>query len=243
MVQIIDLTSSPPPRPVEKSYSPTGKRVPTNVATEEDEHSGTDESESEEDEEQEPLEVLVPTLEELASVYPNHSDLYAHLTTLPRPLLSTMLMAHLPDPQHQKREKSRSKSVPASNVQPKVVTSSSLAHCVYCHKIYDKCHNDRGCAIKHWGDFDDEVFTCCGLYVYWESDNAARPPPEVDQPFCYRGPHHDRLVEDYNDNSPSWWKDWEDSGNTCEDKNCEEELKRFAGIKKDKKGGLKRARK
>lgn len=237
MVEVIDLTSSPPPaaNPWPAAF-PAGKHVSTNIITEqEDESSDADEYESEEDEEQ-PLEVPVPTLEQLVSVYPDRSELYSHLTTLPQPLLSMMLMAHLPDPQPQPKGNSRSKPAPASKVQPRVVAPSSLAHCVYCHKIYDKYNNDQGCVIEHWGDFEDEEFTCCGLYVYWESDNRARPPPEVERPFCYLGPHHDRFFEDDSNSETSWWKDWEDSGNTCEDKNCEKELKRFVGVKKGMKG-------
>lgn len=264
MVEVIDLTSSSPPAASKSrtSTNPTGKRVATNVATEdefldtdedessedgeqesldadEDESSEdgeSDEDESSEDGEQEPLEVLVPTLEQLASIFPDRSELYLHLITLPRPLLSTMLMSHLPDPPPQPNRTSRSKSAPAHKPQPKAAGLSSLAHCVYCHKIYDERNNDGGCAIKHWGDFEDEEFTCCGLYVYWESDNPARPPPEVVEPFCYLGPHHDMPVEGNGDKETSWWKDWEDSGDTCEDRNCEEELKRFVGGKKDLKG-------
>lgn len=238
MAEVIDLTASSPPAAAASSRSSSkiaGKHARTNITAEDEPLGAGDyesEDESEDEEENEPLEVPVPTLEQLAEVYPDRDELYEHLVTLPRPLLSTMLMRHLPEQPSGSKAKSKSKSKP--KVHPKAATPSTLAHCVYCHKIYDKRNNDRGCVIEHWGDFDDEEFTCCGLYVYYESDNPARPPPEEDEPFCYIGEHHDRLIEEGKDggNETGWWKYWEDSGNTCEDMNCEEELKRFAGTRK-----------
>lgn len=243
MAEVIDLTASSPPAAASalsrSSSTIATKRAHANI-TDEDEPSDLDGDESEEESEeeseneaQEPLEVPVPTLEHLAEVYPDREELYKHLVTLPQPLLSTMLMRHLPEQPSRAKGKSKPKAQPKE--QSKAGAPSTLAHCVYCHNIYDKRSNDRGCVIEHWGDFEDEEFTCCGLYVYYESDDPAHPPPEEQEPFCYVGPHHDRLVEEdeYDDEKEtSWWKDWEDSGNTCEEMNCEEELRRFEGIRK-----------
>lgn len=186
-IEVIDLFSSSPP--VAPAPAPSTFRA-SNLIPQKRAFLNDPDPDSEDTEDSEvydptpppePLEIPMPNLEDLAKQYPARDDLYKHLVSLPVPVLSNILIVQLLESKGKSKAKLK-------------LVANTLAHCVYCHQVYDT-RNNSGCKIKHWGDFEDEGFTCCGLYVYWESDNPARPPPEEVEPYCYEGPYHDREMD------------------------------------------------
>lgn len=166
-----------------------------------------------------PQDVPVPSLPSLMSQFPDRDSLYAHLATLPKPILISMLLTQAKD------------SLSLSEAQS-YGSSNNLAHCVYCHKLFDKTATKNDCKVKHFGDLEEEgtnnydtkVWYCCGLIVdgYAEYDENCHPPPEeFASKYCWEGQHFDKQLEEGDaDAEGTWWKEWKDYGAKCEDLGC-----------------------
>lgn len=162
--------------------------------------------------------VPVPTLSSLATQFSERDSLYAHLDTLPKPILISILLAQAKD------------ALPAPEAQS-YGPSNNLAHCVYCHQVFDKTATEGGCQVEHLGELDitddDDVreYTCCGALVdgYSEYYDDAPSPSEFASPYCYEGKHSDKLFQDGDADAPKgrWWKDWEECGSSCSHLHCD----------------------
>lgn len=152
--------------------------------------------------------------------FPGRDVLYAHLATLPKAILISILLTEAKN------------SLPAPEAQS-YGPSNNLAHCVYCHKLFDKTAAKYDCKVKHFGELDDtddnnpdtRFWSCCGLVVDGYADyypEGCHPPPEDDaSQYCWEGRHFDRILGEADvDMRGIWWKEWEDEGQTCADLGC-----------------------
>lgn len=171
---------------------------------------------------EEPQEVSVPTLSSLVGQLPDRDALYTHLATFPKAILISMLLAEAKN------------SLPALEAES-YGPSNNLAHCVYCHKLFDKTAPKYDCKVKHFGEldstddrnYDTRAWSCCGLVVdgyadYWV-DGCHPPPEEGVSQYCWEGKHFDKLLEEEADAGVpgTWWKEWEENGGqTCEYLRC-----------------------
>lgn len=154
--------------------------------------------------------VSVPTLSSLATKFPKRDPLYAHLIAIPSPILVSMLLA-----QHKKTlAEAESQAYGSSN---------NLAHCVYCHQVFDKTATKKECKIAHFGDIE---WTCCGKHAqgyseYLYGDGVSTT--ELDSPYCFEGMHSEREFREGDVNTPKgkWWKNWGNNiGTSCKDLGC-----------------------
>lgn len=161
--------------------------------------------------------ISIPTISSLTSQFPERNSLYAYLATLPKPILISMLLDQ------------------AKNALPECETQSfgptnNLAHCVYCHQLFDKDVAKYECQVEHFADLEEKDYgeskewNCCGLVVdgYADYDENCRASPSEDaSPFCYEGTHHDKeLQEGDADAVGHWWREWKEGGNTCVKLGC-----------------------
>lgn len=153
--------------------------------------------------------VFVPGLSSLAAKFPKRDSLYAHLATIPSPILVSMLLT-----QHKKT---------LTEVESKAYgPSNNLAHCVYCHQVFDKTATREGCKIEHFGELE---WTCCGKRVrgYSEYYDDSLSFAEFDSPYCYEGVHSEREFQEGDVDVPEgkWWKNWgQNLGTSCSDLGC-----------------------
>lgn len=198
-MNVIDLLSSP-------SIPPEGLHAP-NKRSRSDTVQGTQD-------------ILVPSLSALMTQFPKRDSLYAHLDTLPKPMLISMLL-----------EQAKG-SLPTAEAQF-YGSPNNLAHCVYCHKLFDKTAPIFDCKIKHFGNLEEEedynpdtkMYFCCGLivrgYEYYREDREP-PPEERASKYCSReGKHFDRELEEGDPDAKGiWWKEWKEYGDNCTKMGC-----------------------
>lgn len=148
-------------------------------------------------------------IDQLASYFYTREGLRRHLMSLDPATLSEMLLSQVHD--HQLRPKPQ---IPKSAAKPRV-QEGSFAHCIYCHRVYDKDQN-LGCRVRHFGRPGvnlslgrERAWTCC-----------ARPFRL--KLYCYEGMHWAEEIE-YDDGLEGlWWEKWWKSGKTCADLGCDE---------------------
>lgn len=180
----------------------------------------------------------VPKIDQLAGQFYTRDGLHRHLISLGPETLSKMLLSKVHDNQFRPKPQ-----VTKSIAEPQV-HQNPFAHCIYCHKAYDRRQN-QGCKVRHFGKLkdvskygDEKEWTCCGGEVsYVDYDSDCHGDPANEQPYCYIGKHWAEQIEGDDGQGGAWWGEWGGSGWTCADIGCNREIERVirAGIPVAKK--------
>ncbi|KAI5807521.1 hypothetical protein DFH27DRAFT_546524 [Peziza echinospora] len=157
-----------------------------------------------------PLEVQIEPLAVLKQKFKDPYNLYHHLIHTPKAMLISMLL------ESETGDASATTTTGENGRNPKRFKSKQLAHCVYCHNVYNKLFNEtsmHSCNIEHFGELEEtgnggeRRYTCCERTCdytdFWDEDADIMDRPEAVTigPYCWSGIHHEREIraEDFAD--------------------------------------------